>query len=59
MNRQQIMETINSLAKSQGLYCRIKQSIEEMTKEDREKFLSHLEAQNFKDSVDLVLYFEC
>ena len=59
MNKTQIMETINTLAKSQGLYCRIKQSIEEMEEEQRNVFLDHLAQQGFNDPIDLVMYFEC
>ena len=59
LNKCEIMEVIISLSHSQGLYCRIRESIEEMSEEDRDRFLDHLQAQHFKDSVDLVLYFEC
>lgn len=59
MNKTQIMETINNLAKSQGLYSRIKQSIAEMGEEQRNLFLDHLVQQGFNDPVDLVMYFEC
>ena len=51
MNKDEIRAAIMMLAKSQGLYGRI---LEALTEEDYE----HLEAQNFKDIVDMVLYFE-
>lgn len=53
MNKQEILNTIKSLAKSQGFYCRILQAIEK-----DESILDKLEEQNFKDTVDLIFYFE-
>lgn len=58
MNREQILSAITELAKSQGFYCRLLHAIYSASEEDREEFLSRLEAQNFKDVVDLVLYLE-
>lgn len=52
MNKDQILKTIKDLAKSQGLYGRI---LYNMTDE----VLEYLEEQNFKDSLDLVLFIEC
>jgi hypothetical protein len=51
MNRNQIMEVITELSYSQGFYGRLKR---DMTDEA----LDYLEAQNFKDSVDLILFLE-
>ena len=59
MNRNQIMSVITSLSHSQGLYGRILESINELSEDEREAFLEELEGQNFSDSVDLVMYFEC
>lgn len=56
MNAQQIWEAICSLAKSQGLYGRIKQAILDNGKD---KILAQLEAKHFADTVDMVLFFEC
>lgn len=58
MNREQILEAIQSLAKSQGFYGRLLQQINEAEEDVREGFLSELEFKNFKDTVDLVLYLE-
>jgi len=61
MKRQQIIDTIKDLAKSQGLYGRIlvgMRELEELDPEAYEKNMQFLEEQNFKDAVDLVLYFE-
>jgi hypothetical protein len=51
MNRNQIMEVITELSYSQGFYGRLKR---DMTDEA----LDYLEAQNFKDSLDLILFLE-
>lgn len=58
MKREEIMQAIKELAKSQGFYSRLLHSIEEAAEETRNKFFSHLEAQNFKSTVDFVIYIE-
>ena len=58
MKRDEILETIRSLAQSQDSYGRLLQDLENMPKELSEAILTDLEAQNFKDAVDLVLYIE-
>lgn len=61
MNAVQVIEVIKDLAKSQGFYSRLWQSIQEniLTDEDEyENFQQFCEQQNFKDAVDLVLFFE-
>ena len=58
MKRDEILQIIKELAKSQGFYSRLLQCIEESTDEDNEAFFSHLESLNLKDSVDLVIYLE-
>ena len=58
MKRDEILETIRSLAQSQGSYGRLLQDLENMPKELSKAILTDLEAQNFKDAVDLVLYIE-
>ena len=57
MKANEILETIKMLAKSQGFYGRLLTSIE--TSEERENILAELESENFKDPVDLVMFFEC
>ena len=58
MNRNEIRNTIETLAKSQGFYGRVLNTIDETEPEKQEKIWDELEAQNFKDPVDLVMYFE-
>ena len=59
MNREQILDTILDLARSQGFYGRLYRDIMDADEEDRECFLSELEAQNFSNELDLIYYFEC
>ena len=61
MNSLQVIEVIKELAKSQGFYSRLWQNIQENILTDEEKyetFQQFCEQQNFKDAVDLVLFFE-
>ena len=51
MNRNQIMEVITELSYSQGLYGRLKSAM-------TDEALDYLEAQNFEDSIDLILFLE-
>lgn len=57
MNREQILESIKSLAKSKGFYGRLYKRLTDNS-EDSEIFLNVLEEQNFKDTVDLILFIE-
>ena len=59
MNREQIMQTIRELARSQGFYGRLYESLQELAPEEFSATMEELEAQNFNDTLDLVLYFEC
>lgn len=52
MTREEILENIKMLAKSQGYYGRLLRAIEE-----DETILDTLEEQNFNDVVDMVLFF--
>jgi hypothetical protein len=58
LNKKQIKDTFESLAKSQGMYQRLLDGINELSEEDQKKFWDDLESRNFKDSVDVVLYME-
>lgn len=61
MNAVQVIEVIKDLAKSQGFYSRMWQTIQENILTDEEKyenFQQFCEQRNFKNSVDLVLFFE-
>ena len=61
MGRQQILDTIKDLSKSQGLYSYIYANLQRYRKEDPEffdTFMNHLVNQHFSNPVDLVLFFE-
>lgn len=61
MDIEQIMAAIRSLAESQGYYGRLYNELWEMQTNDPEKWeevKNKLEAQNFSDSLDVVMYFE-
>ena len=61
MNIGQILSVIKSLACSQGFYSRLYAELENIRNTAPElwkEITAELEGQNFKDSVDMVLYFE-
>lgn len=61
MKEREILDTFERLSHSQGLYGRILRDLEETKKSDPEAYqetMELLEAQNFKDSVDLIMYIE-
>lgn len=61
MTRQQILDTIKDLSRSQGLYGRIYNAIQELKEADPDQydsFMNHLVNQQFSNPVDLVLFFE-
>lgn len=56
-----IREAIKQLAKSHGSYGRLDARLDELQAEDPDKYdevMQELDAQNFKDMVDLVMYLE-
>ena len=62
MNVLQVIDVIRDLAHSQGFYSRMYQRILEMygtEPESFESFRREVEAQNFKDPLDVVMFFEC
>ena len=59
MKREEIMETIKTLASSQGLYSRLYRDLMELDEEKYNEVMTELESQNFKDGVDLIMYIEC
>lgn len=62
MTKQDILDTIHDLSRSQGLYSRLYQHLMDLEENDPEQyewFMNHLQQQHFKDPVDLVMYFEC
>lgn len=58
MKIEDIIKGIKQLAISQGFYERLYNRIMEMTKEEFKSFKEELEAQNFSDIIDFVLYIE-
>ena len=61
MDIEQIMAAIRSLAESQGYYGRLYNELREMQTNDTKKWedvKNTLESQHFKDSLDMVLFFE-
>ena len=57
MKKTEIIQLVKYLANSQGFYTRLYQYLSEGSKES-EDYLNMLEEKNFKDSIDLILYFE-
>lgn len=56
-----IREAIKQPAKGQGSYGRLDARLDELQAEDPDKYdevMQELDAQNFKDIVDLVMYLE-
>lgn len=61
MNRDEIMDAIKMLASSQGFYSRMYSGLCEMRDNDPDEYdqiMTQLEEQNFKDAVDMVMFFE-
>ena len=56
MKKDEIKKTLQELAFSQGLYGRILESIEDS--DDPEAIYDELEAKDFKDPVDLIMFIE-
>ena len=57
MNRQEILNAVKSLAMSQGFYGRLYNALTNGT-EEAEAVLQEMEDQNFKDTVDMVMWLE-
>lgn len=61
MKYNEIKKVIKNLSQSQGFYGRLLNQINEVEKNDTNKFkklVKYLELQKFKDPVDIVLFFE-
>lgn len=58
MKRKEIRELFESLSRSQGLYGRLLNDINNSTEEEQENFWSAMENMNFKDELDVILYWE-
>lgn len=52
--KQQIKGWIKDLSRSQGLYCRLLEAVEE-----NDEILEELVDANLKDALDLVFFIEC
>ena len=57
MKREEILNAIQMLSRSQGTYGRIYKALTDGS-EEAEQTLDMLEAQNFADVVDMVLWIE-
>lgn len=53
MNKEEILNYIKTLSKSQGFYYGLYENLKY-----NKELLEHLEKQNFKDIVDLILFLE-
>ena len=58
MKFEEIMQVIKELSNSQGFYGRLYNGIMTLDDEDLETTKQELERQNFKDVIDIILYFE-
>lgn len=59
MTRNDILDAIRTLARSQGFYGRLLDAIYEADDDARDEFLDTLEDQHFNDTLDLVMFLEC
>lgn len=53
-----ILSSFQLLAKGQGLYGRVLKAIYEMSYSELDSFKQYMEAQNFKNMLELVLFIE-
>ena len=51
--------TITNLAGSQGFYGRLWRDINEMEQEQLDELINEVKKQNFKETLDVVLWLEC
>lgn len=59
MKRNDIINAITQLSYSQGFYGRLLRDLQSLDEETYNEVMEELEAQNFSDTVDMVLFFEC
>ena len=62
MKMNEIVSVIEMLSHSQGFYGRLLRSIQELKQENEAEYnelTNYLESQNFSDSLDVILFFEC
>ena len=58
MNRYQIENHLRTLAMSVGRYGRLLDEIYSAPEDEQERFWENMEAQNFGDALDVVLFLE-
>ena len=58
MKREEILSAVKQLSMSQGFYGRLYAFLTEES-DEAENALQEMEAQNFGDIVDMVLWIEC
>ena len=61
MTREEILNTIEILSRSQGYYGILSELLKNLRENDLEQYemyMGHLQELRFKDPVDLVMYFE-
>lgn len=56
MNREQILDTIKTLSRSQGMYRELLKKMNNLEAYDEE--MTELENQHFNDPIELILYLE-
>lgn len=62
MKMNEIISVIETLSHSQGFYGRLLRSIYELKQENEEEYnelKNYLESKNFRDALDVVMFFEC
>lgn len=59
MSFKQAKEIVRELAKSQGFYCRLLDSMEKMEEEQQKELELDFELNKVKTDLDLIFYFEC
>ena len=59
MTAKDVINVIEELSYSQGFYGRLLREIKGLNAEDFREFCRVMEEQNFRDSLDVVLFFEC
>lgn len=59
MTRDDILDAIRTLARSQWFYGRLLDAICEADDDARDEFLGTLEDRHFNDMLDLVMFLEC
>ena len=59
MTAKDVINVIEELSQSQGFYGRLLRDIKSLNANDFREFCRVIEEQNFRDSLDVVLFFEC